>query len=208
MIGESNTFFSNHIWNSVVILTWEVFRWGTYSTTGAINAGLDLEMPGATKWRGEILIQAVMVNKVPEHVLTERARNVLNLVNRCAAANIPERAEEKEANTPETAAFLKKIGADSIVLMKNEDKVLPLKKDKKVCIMTTDTQSHVNFVDTHHWTERQSCHLPRRRISISRSLLRYHTLRRNQRSTYLPTPIHCRLLCPQGAPSPRHCPYN
>lgn len=90
-------------------------------------------MPGATKWRGEMLVQATAVNKVPPHVIDERARNVLNLVNRCAAANVPEYAEEKEANTPETAALLRKIGANAIVLMKNEDNVLPLKKDKKVC---------------------------------------------------------------------------
>jgi beta-glucosidase len=108
------------------------FRWGTYSTTGAANAGLDLEMPGATKWRGEMLLQAVGINKVPSHVLDERVRNVLNLVNRCAAANIPEYAEEKTADTPETAALLRKIGGDSIVLMKNEGNILPLKKDKKV----------------------------------------------------------------------------
>jgi hypothetical protein len=41
-------------------------------------------------------------------------------------------AEEKTADTPETAALLRKIGGDSIVLMKNEDNILPLKKDKKV----------------------------------------------------------------------------
>ena len=107
-------------------------RWGTYSTTGATNAGLDLEMPGATKWRGEMLLQAVGINKVPQHVLDERVRNVLNLVNRCAASKIPEYAEEKTADTPETAALLRKIGGESIVLMKNEDNILPLKKGKKV----------------------------------------------------------------------------
>lgn len=89
-------------------------------------------MPGATKWRGEMLIQAVGVNKVAPHVLDDRVRNVLELVNKCAAAKIPERAEEKTADTPETAALLRKIGADSIVLMKNEENILPLKKDKKV----------------------------------------------------------------------------
>jgi beta-glucosidase len=92
-------------------------------------------MPGSTKWRGEMLVQAVGVGKVYEHVLNERARNVLKLVNRCAAAKIPEYAEEKTANTPETAALLRKIGADSIVLMKNEGKILPLKKDKKTLIL-------------------------------------------------------------------------
>ena len=110
-------------------------RWGTYSTSGAANAGLDLEMPGSTKWRGEMLVQAVGIGKVHEHVLNERARNVLKLVNRTAAAKIPEYAEEKTANTPETAALLRKIGADSIVLMKNEGNILPLKKDKKTLIL-------------------------------------------------------------------------
>ena len=115
-----------------------VSRWGTYSTSEAVNAGLDLEMPGATKWRGEMLVQAVGVNKVAEYVLDERVRNVLNLVNKCAAAKIPEDAEEKTRDTPETAAFLRKIGGESIVLMKNEGDILPLKKDKKVCYIPSD----------------------------------------------------------------------
>ncbi|KAE9375366.1 glycoside hydrolase family 3 protein [Stipitochalara longipes BDJ] len=118
-------------WKGCVMSDW----WGTYSTSGAANAGLDLEMPGATKWRGEMLLQAVGVNKVPQHVLDERVRNVLNLVNRCAASKIPEYAEEKTADTPETAALLRKIGGESIVLMKNDNNVLPLKKDKKTLIL-------------------------------------------------------------------------
>lgn len=79
-----------------------------------------------------MLVQAVGVNKVAEHVLDERVRNVLNLINRVAGANVAENAEEKTRDTPETAAFLRKIGGESIVLMKNEEKILPLKKDKKV----------------------------------------------------------------------------
>jgi beta-glucosidase len=127
-------------------------RWGTYSTSGAANAGLDLEMPGSTKWRGEMLVQAVGVNKVPMHVLDERVRNVLNLVNRCAEAKIPENAEETTADTPETAALLRKIGGESIVLMKNEDKVLPLKKDKKVCGRTSCKLLALTIlIDTCHW---------------------------------------------------------
>jgi len=90
-------------------------------------------MPGSTRWRGELLVQAAGVNKAPYHVIDDRVRNVLNLVNRCAAAKIPEYAEEKEADTPETAALLRKIGGDSIVLLKNENNLLPLSKDKKVC---------------------------------------------------------------------------
>lgn len=82
-----------------------------------------------------MLVQAVGINKVPQHTIDERVRNVLNLVNRCAAAKIPEHAEEKTADTPETAALLRKIGGESIVLMKNQNDVLPLKKDKKTLIL-------------------------------------------------------------------------
>jgi len=89
-------------------------------------------MPGSTRWRGQLLVQARGVYKVLDQVIDERVRNVLNLVNRVAAAGIPENAEEKTADTTETAALLRKIGGESIVLMKNQDNVLPLKKDKKV----------------------------------------------------------------------------
>lgn len=85
-------------------------------------------------------MQAVGVGKVPQHILNERVRNVLNLVNRCAGSKIPEHAEEKTADTPETAALLRKIGAESIVLMKNEGNILPLKKDKKVSKSRIDTE--------------------------------------------------------------------
>ncbi|TEY46324.1 hypothetical protein BOTCAL_0316g00040 [Botryotinia calthae] len=118
-------------WSGCVMSDW----WGTYSTTGAINACLDLEMPGSTKWRGPMLIQAVSTGKVPQHILDERARNVLNTVNRAADANVPENAEEKTADTPETAALLREIAGDSIVLMKNEGSVLPFRKDKKTFIV-------------------------------------------------------------------------
>ena len=101
-----------------------------------------------------MLVQAVGVNKVPQHVLDERARNVLKLVNRCAAANIPEYAEETTANTPETAALLRKIGADSIVLMKNEGNILPLEKDKKARIGPLFCISQLTgFLDVDRWPE-------------------------------------------------------
>ncbi|KAK6598107.1 beta-glucosidase [Botrytis cinerea] len=145
-------------WSGCVMSDW----WGTYSTTGAINAGLDLEMPGSTKWRGPMLIQAVSTGKVPQHILDERARNVLNAVNRAADANVPENAEEKTADTPETAALLREIAGDSIVLMKNEGSVLPFRKDKKV---QYDIQLllYINpkliSIDFYCRSQRQSCYI-------------------------------------------------
>jgi beta-glucosidase len=110
-------------------------RFGTYTTSDAINAGLDIEMPGKTRWRGEALAHAVSSNKIPQFKLDERVRNVLNLVNRVDAAGIPEGAEEKSLNRPEDQALMRRAAAESVVLLKNEGNALPLKKDGSVLVI-------------------------------------------------------------------------
>lgn len=110
-------------------------RFGTYSTSESINAGLDVEMPGKTRWRGDALAHAVSSNKVNEFVLDERVRNVLNLVNYVEPLGIPEHAEEKVLNRPADQALLRKVAAESVVLMKNDDNILPLNKEKSIAVI-------------------------------------------------------------------------
>lgn len=109
--------------------------YGTYSTTDAIKAGLDLEMPGPSYIRARLINQALRCGKLHEHDLDLRAREVLKLVKKVLPLKIPENAEEKKIDSPETAALLRKIAADSIVLMKNEKGILPLKKDKTTAVI-------------------------------------------------------------------------
>lgn len=115
-------------WDGMVMSDW----YGTYSTTEAANAGLDLEMPGPARFRGEPLKFNVSTDKVKQHVLNERARALLNFVKECMKTGIPENAPENTGDTPETAELLRRIGGESLVLLKNENNVLPLKKNKKV----------------------------------------------------------------------------
>ncbi|KAK4448282.1 glycosyl hydrolase family 3 N terminal domain-containing protein [Podospora aff. communis PSN243] len=109
--------------------------WGTYSTSDAVNAGLDLEMPGPARFRGELLQFCVNTDKVLGHVLDERARKVLELVKVCAKAGIVDGAEEGGRDTPETAELLRRVAVEGVVLCKNEDGALPLKKDKKTVVI-------------------------------------------------------------------------
>ncbi|RDW62424.1 beta-glucosidase-6 [Coleophoma cylindrospora] len=118
-------------WEGLVMSDW----FGTYSTVDAVNAGLDLEMPGPTKWRGALVRSAIAANNISLHTLDARAREVLKFVNRCAQAGVEENAIERTNDTPETAKLLRKLAADSIVLMKNERHLLPLKKDKSTLIV-------------------------------------------------------------------------
>ncbi|KAJ9141702.1 Beta-glucosidase [Pleurostoma richardsiae] len=118
-------------WDGAVMSDW----YGTYSTTEAALAGLDLEMPGPPRFRGEALKFNVATDKVREHVIDERARAMLKLIKKCAASGVKENAPELTGDTPETAALLRRIGGESLVLLKNEGNVLPLKKDKKTVVI-------------------------------------------------------------------------
>ncbi|OBA16913.1 uncharacterized protein OGAPODRAFT_12856 [Ogataea polymorpha] len=107
---------------------------GTYSTTEALLAGLDLEMPGPGIWRGANLSRALVAGKISDDVLDERARKVLQLANSVIDAGIEDNKAEEQRDTPETRAFLRKIAGEAVVLLKNKDGVLPLKKEKTLVI--------------------------------------------------------------------------
>lgn len=64
-------------------------------------------------------------------------RKVLKFVNYAITTGIPENAGENTRNTKETSKLLRDISADSLVLLKNEGKILPLSKEKSVS--TTQT---------------------------------------------------------------------
>ena len=101
-------------------------RFGTYSTAEALNAGLDLEMPGPTKLRGPLIEHAVSSRYVSRHTIDERARNVLDFVQR--ASKIDVAAEESTRDLPEDRELNRKLAADSAVLLKNDLNLLPLNR--------------------------------------------------------------------------------
>lgn len=124
-------------WKGLVVSDW----FGTYSVSAAILAGQDLEMPGPSRWRGAPLAHAVSSNIVPEHVLDQRVRTVLEAINLAAQSGIPENAEEKHFDRPEDRALLRRAAADSVVLLKNDHNILPLRKDRSIAVIG----SNANF---------------------------------------------------------------
>ncbi|KAH6686474.1 family 3 glycosyl hydrolase [Plectosphaerella plurivora] len=101
--------------------------WGTYSTSEALNAGLDLEMPGPTQFRGKALSVAVNSRKVSHATLNNAVRRLLELTAKVTAVSSP--LNPAAADTPENRALVRKVAGDSIVLLKNKRQVLPLAKD-------------------------------------------------------------------------------
>ncbi|KAJ0383589.1 hypothetical protein COL922a_010206 [Colletotrichum nupharicola] len=109
-------------WDGLIMSDW----FGTYSTSEAVNAGLDLEMPEPARWRGELLMWAVLCRKVKEATINERVRSLLNLINKVQPALNHRRDERTQGDTEDKRRVCRKVASDSIVLLKNERSVLPL----------------------------------------------------------------------------------
>ncbi|CAH0018761.1 unnamed protein product [Clonostachys rhizophaga] len=107
-------------WKGLIMSDW----FGTYSTAEPLNAGLDLEMPGPTRLRGPLLELAISSRKVFRSTLDERARTVLNFVQRASKAEVS--AIESTRDFPEDRKLNRKLASDSVVLLKNESGLLPL----------------------------------------------------------------------------------
>lgn len=114
-------------WNGLVMSDWG----GTNSTPDSLEAGLDLEMPGPTRWRKpEDVIAAIKEGKTSEKTIDERATNVLRFLERLGCFKDPTIPDEKAINKPEHQALIREAGSKGIVLLKNEDQILPLSKEK------------------------------------------------------------------------------
>ena len=115
-------------WQGLITSDW----YGTYSTTEAVNAGLDLEMPGPTEWRGLILANSIRAGKISMKTLDSRVAAVLRLVDQTSRSGIAERGPERTIDTKQTSEKLKQLSAEGLVLLKNEDNTLPLDMTKTV----------------------------------------------------------------------------
>ena len=98
---------------------------GVHSTSESVNAGCDLEMPGPTLHRGQKLLDAVERGEVSAATIRERARNILNLMERTGALDNPP-GPEITRDDPSDIAILRAASANAMVLLKNDENVLPL----------------------------------------------------------------------------------
>ncbi|KAJ5634909.1 hypothetical protein N7528_002751 [Penicillium herquei] len=98
---------------------------GVYSTVSPITAGVALELPGPPRFRGEHLVKAVKEGTVSEAQIDSLAEQVINFAAKVGSVveNSPERAITPE-ETP--ADLVRSVAAEGIVLLKNENNVLPL----------------------------------------------------------------------------------
>jgi beta-glucosidase len=108
---------------------------GTYSTAQSINAGLDLEMPGPSKWRGKKLLDAIEQGLVSEETINESAKRVLHLAQKLGRFESPIEPPERAVENQERDKFIQKTAAEGMVLLKNEGAILPLPKGANIAVI-------------------------------------------------------------------------
>ncbi len=100
----------------------------THSTAPAVNAGLDLEMPGPALFRGEKLLEAVENGSASREAVRASAERLLRWFERIGAFENPDPAKEQAVDKPEHRSLIRRAGAEGAVLLKN-DGLLPLDKE-------------------------------------------------------------------------------
>lgn len=103
----------------------------TRSTEKAAFAGLDMGMPWGdynTTPFGKPLVEAVEKGRIPVSVLDEMVRRILWVRQQAGLLDGVKENDGGVANTPEHQSVAKEAALESIVLLKNENKFLPLNK--------------------------------------------------------------------------------
>ncbi len=108
-----------------------VTDWGANNDkVEGLKAGQDLEMPTSNGLAAEKIIQAVKDGRLDESVLDKSVDRILTLIFK-ADENTREYRYDRDAHH----ALARKIASQSMVLLKNEDNILPLDKTKRIAII-------------------------------------------------------------------------
>ena len=117
-------------YDGVVMSDW----FGSRSCAPTVNAGLDLEMPGPSRDRGQQLIAAVADGSVTAATVRARCGAVLRLMQRTGALADHRVFEERADNRPEHRALIRRAGAAGAVLLQN-DGLLPMLRVGSVAVI-------------------------------------------------------------------------
>lgn len=111
---------------------------GAHSTKGCALGGLDLEMgQGTNSIMGAPLMELVRNGEIMESVIDEKVRRMLRLFFRLGIMDGGKNQRAGECDTPRHHALVRKFVAEGMVLLKNDNNILPLnsRKIKKIAVI-------------------------------------------------------------------------
>lgn len=106
--------------------------WGAVNDrVEGIKAGLDLEMPTSYEKNDRLIIEAVKSGRLNESELDKCVRRILEMIDRYLENAEPETLWDMNRHHE----LARRIESECIVLLKNENEVLPLNKNKKIAFI-------------------------------------------------------------------------
>jgi beta-glucosidase len=100
-------------------------------STPFLKAGLALEMPGTARYYSECAIKAaIAAGKLSEEVIDQQVNEILDLIVLTGKFDNPEPSLERSVLDHEHSKPIRDAGAQEIVLLKDEDNILPLQPGK------------------------------------------------------------------------------
>jgi beta-glucosidase len=116
-------------WNyqGVVVTDWG----GSNDRVKGLLAGNSLEMPSTSGETNVQIVEAIKSGLIDERVLDENLDQLLTLIFDTSEIN----SVEESFDIEEHHVFAEKVALESIVLLKNENNILPLSNDQKVAII-------------------------------------------------------------------------
>lgn len=109
-----------------------VSDWGAVNDrVKGVSAGLDLEMPSSSGANDALIVQAVKNGSLSESDLDECCECILGVLDRYIKGRDPQAVWDKDADH-ELAA---EIASQCMVLLKNENNILPLDRTKKIAFI-------------------------------------------------------------------------
>ncbi|MDL1974984.1 MAG: glycoside hydrolase family 3 C-terminal domain-containing protein [Deltaproteobacteria bacterium] len=125
------------------------FMWGIHHTELAANAGLDIEMPSEQDY-GSKLLEAVNDGRVTEEKITESATRVARTILKFETQ--PDPVSEYPASLIGSDAHIAlalEVAEKSMVLMKNENHVLPLDPSKTKNVLVLGERANSENIGDH-----------------------------------------------------------
>jgi beta-glucosidase len=144
--ATQNSYLNNEIlkkswgFDGFVMSDWS----STYNGVEAANGGLDLEMPRASRMNSKDLLIAIKEGLVKEEVINDKVRRILRIIFRFGFYDRQQLDTTISKDNPEGAKTALDLARGGIVLLKNQNYVLPLtEKVKTLALIGPNSNAYI-----------------------------------------------------------------
>jgi beta-glucosidase len=148
LLNGVHTSQSQHLLNEVLKGDWKfdgivISDWGsTYDGVAAANAGLDLEMPSGQHMNRDTLLPAIKAGKLSISTIEDKVRRMLRVMFRFGFFDRPQLDSSLPLYSPDSKTVALQAAREGIVLLKNDNNILPLERWKVKSIAVLGPNAH------------------------------------------------------------------